>query len=347
MVILSICIPTHDRIEELYELVTDILKVNSSNFNIVITDNCSSDNTESIIKSINDERVIYKKNIESVPALLNMINAVNNGTGMFSLLCNDRDLINAEQLPDLLRFLEQNIDCSFVHVPYYDSKKNGSVQKYNNPFDALLHLPYAYHPTGMIFNRTLINRYIDIRKYEEYINVIYTYWFLVRDLLPFGNAAIYYSNIWSERPRQYLANNISGTLSKKDYYFYPNVRTRLCNKILEQLIVNNCCKLNDKEIEIITDDILTRLHSSLFSYKSNMADKYETLHYGLKRKYVSLLEMLCIYKAFYKDTLAFLSKSNCKENISKRWKKLRYKLFFKTIYLNFIVDFDLLKKVFR
>ena len=55
--LLSIAIPTFNRGETLYKNVNRILENNSTDFEIVISDNNSNDNTYDLISSINDNRI--------------------------------------------------------------------------------------------------------------------------------------------------------------------------------------------------------------------------------------------------------------------------------------------------
>ena len=65
--ILSICIPTYNRVNQLDNCLNSILiskkKVDNFNFEICISDNCSEEDTESIIKKYNKELTIkYNRN---------------------------------------------------------------------------------------------------------------------------------------------------------------------------------------------------------------------------------------------------------------------------------------------
>lgn len=59
---LSICIPTYNRAEVVYKTVRNILNYNGNNIEIVVSNNCSSDNTEELLLEIKDKRVKYFKN---------------------------------------------------------------------------------------------------------------------------------------------------------------------------------------------------------------------------------------------------------------------------------------------
>ena len=56
-IILSICIPTYNRGQSLFDNVKKWLQSDNKNFEIVIADNCSMDNTVELLKSIEDSRL--------------------------------------------------------------------------------------------------------------------------------------------------------------------------------------------------------------------------------------------------------------------------------------------------
>jgi glycosyltransferase involved in cell wall biosynthesis len=65
MEIVSVVIPTHNRSELIENAVKSVLKQTYTNFEIIIVDDASTDNTESIVKSINSEKITYIKIKES------------------------------------------------------------------------------------------------------------------------------------------------------------------------------------------------------------------------------------------------------------------------------------------
>ena len=67
--VLSICIPTYNRIAQVSEVIDELLTIDSNEFEIVITDNMSTDGTKEKILSYTDSRVRYCGNTEPLPHL--------------------------------------------------------------------------------------------------------------------------------------------------------------------------------------------------------------------------------------------------------------------------------------
>lgn len=58
---LTVVIPTYNRSQFLAEAITSVLNQSYQNFQILVSDNASKDDTESVVKSFNDDRIIYIK----------------------------------------------------------------------------------------------------------------------------------------------------------------------------------------------------------------------------------------------------------------------------------------------
>ena len=82
-----------------------------------------------------------------------------------------------------MTFLE-NKELSFVST----SKIGGSPVEYKKGFEALFHHDLCLHPSGMIFNRRIKEKYIDEDSIQKHLISIYTYDFLMIDLLSYENS---------------------------------------------------------------------------------------------------------------------------------------------------------------
>lgn len=91
-ILLSICIPTRNRADRLQKLVSDCLKINSDRVEIVVGDDCSNDNTETLMRGIRDKRFLYYRNPKSI-GYPNMAHCIAAGNGKFCMLMRDKDTI--------------------------------------------------------------------------------------------------------------------------------------------------------------------------------------------------------------------------------------------------------------
>jgi glycosyltransferase involved in cell wall biosynthesis len=86
----SICIPVYNGAATIEEAINSVLAQTFSDFDIIVVDNCSTDDTVSIVKGINDARVSVQVNDENYGPVENWNRAVLATTGKYvKLLCAD------------------------------------------------------------------------------------------------------------------------------------------------------------------------------------------------------------------------------------------------------------------
>ena len=94
---------------------------------------------------------------------------------------------------------------------------------YRKGFESLLHQQCTHHPSGMVFNGELLRGKLKKEHYFSYLADQYTYSYLMRDMLQYGDSAIYDYGCWNQRPPEYLKNTRSGSNTTKTLYFYPEI----------------------------------------------------------------------------------------------------------------------------
>ena len=117
--LLSICIPTYNRAEIVFECVKNCLKNEYDFLEVVVTDNCSTDTTEEKLSQIKDSRFKYYKNKENI-GYANLSMCMKNGSGKYCLLLSDEDEIYDIDWKNLKSFLEVSEDISVFQCEYYD-----------------------------------------------------------------------------------------------------------------------------------------------------------------------------------------------------------------------------------
>lgn len=322
--LLSVCIPTYNRESELSELIEILLQVRRDDLEIVITDNCSTDNTSQVVLRYSDGRIRYCRNDEPIPALQNVIHSIFNGTGKYVLYCNDRDLLYAERIEKLMNVLSEN-DFSFIHSPRYSSEDKMSLHVYDKGYESLIHQKYIHHPTGMVFNRDLIARHLCETDYQKFVPFVYTYDFLMLDLLQYEKSAILDYGYWSARPMSYLRNHRAGTGT--NLYFLPETREKIFYKVFEHVFKTVNYGMSDYQKIHLAENIYQYFAILFCSYKLVMSDADETEHYGLKTKKISTLEMLHICDTFFERSAAFISSGEFPSSLKKAIKRFRLKFF--------------------
>ena len=279
-------------------MIDAVITIDRDDFEIVITDNQSTDGTRDVITGYSDSRVRYCENAEPLPALLNTIRSIYNARRKYALYCNDRDLLFPENIGKLLKFLE-NKELSFVH----NSKFGEGTVEYKKGFDSLFHQDLCRHPSGMVFNRRIIEKYIDEDSFQKHLASIYTYDFLMIDLLSYENSALVDLQYWGKRPIEYIRSHRAGT--GNNYYFLPENREKTFYAYFDYIFENDRFALSENEQLLLSKRIYGKFCKLFCNYKLCMSDMNETAHYGLDRQFISTRKMLRIYCDYYARSIHY------------------------------------------
>jgi O-antigen biosynthesis protein len=89
--LISILMPTYNYGRYIGEAIDSVFKQDFDDFELIISDNCSTDNTEEIIQPyLTDKRVIYSRNPTNVGMMHNLIKIVSLAAGKYcAVLCSD------------------------------------------------------------------------------------------------------------------------------------------------------------------------------------------------------------------------------------------------------------------
>ncbi|MCD9522774.1 glycosyltransferase [Photobacterium carnosum] len=144
MKLVSIITPAFNCSNTILETYNSIKNQSYSNWEWLITDDCSSDNTIDIIKSIivNDKRVhLFKHNI-NMGAAAARNNSIKQSSGDFIAFIDSDDLWHFDKLELQIIFMREDIDFSFTSYELIDDKgkrlnkyidiKNGFSFNYND-----------------------------------------------------------------------------------------------------------------------------------------------------------------------------------------------------------------------
>lgn len=103
----SIVIPTYNRVHDLKKAVASVLRQDEDSFEIIISDNHSTDATASVAMSWRDPRIRYVRTLRHIPVQQNIQFAIGFAKGRYVMLLGDDDFLMTESL---LRRLRQRLD---------------------------------------------------------------------------------------------------------------------------------------------------------------------------------------------------------------------------------------------
>lgn len=121
--LVSIIIPTFNRRDMLKRAIDQVLKQDYPNIEVIVTDNCSGDGTEEMVRSNykDEKRLIYHKNKTNIGPAMNVRNAFYNFTnGKYCMVsCDDDYLINRSYISKAVEMFEKNPDIVYVYGGVY------------------------------------------------------------------------------------------------------------------------------------------------------------------------------------------------------------------------------------
>lgn len=325
MKVLSICIPTYNRVEQLKELITSLLSVKSEEFEVVVTNNCSTDSTLAVLDRIKDDRLVVHSNQSPEPALYNMIVSIFNATGKYALYCNDRDIIFTERLLPFIEFLKCH-EYSYLHIAKSKGHPTYKLTEYEKGFDSLLHHPFSDHPTGMVFNVMLMKKFLNKEHFKSFINETYTFCYLKREVVVYEMSAEYDNYLWDERSSAFKVQSASGSVHKGQLFFDKEKTIDYMKGVVKHLIGNPYFSLSLAQQKELLLNIFVSYTKRLMWEKHYYADKRECIHYGIKPRFISYFEMKDSYKSYFKECDNTLRVTGFYDELIDTWNKKKKEL---------------------
>jgi len=111
---ISVCIPSYNHEKYIYHTIESVLNQSFQDFEIIISDDNSSDNTLEIAKSFKDSRIKIIENKKNNGTSINTNIAIENSCGEFIALIASDDMMHQDRLKKTFEFLSLNKDVDAV-----------------------------------------------------------------------------------------------------------------------------------------------------------------------------------------------------------------------------------------
>jgi glycosyltransferase involved in cell wall biosynthesis len=137
----TVAIPTYNRARYVCLAIASVLRQTSTDFELLIVDNASTDATGALVKAIDDSRVRYQRNAENIGILANWNRCVELAKGKYLLILGDDDQLHSRFLEASLgaHRLHPNIGFSFTHCNKVDDEgKHMRLWGYDFPPSGLI-----------------------------------------------------------------------------------------------------------------------------------------------------------------------------------------------------------------
>ncbi len=117
--LVSIIMPSWNTGRFITESINSVINQTYSHWELIIVDDCSTDNTDDIVSSFNEDRIRYFKNEKNQGAALTRNRALREANGEWIAFLDSDDLWRPEKLEKMLNFMKSN---NYVFA-YHDFEK--------------------------------------------------------------------------------------------------------------------------------------------------------------------------------------------------------------------------------
>lgn len=300
---LSICIATYNRGKSIYDKVQTLLTLEIPGVQIVVSDNASTDDTVSWLKSIKDSRFKLVLNKQNMGPTYNYVNALKQGDGEYLLFMTDKDTMNPNFLLQLKDLVETN-KLSTGYVALNCGLSENRINVWERGKTALIHAAYlSKHPTGYFYKREFFKKIDDIARFETVDTVGYfPFEFLCAELCCMGSAGEVKLPLFTTAKLESRGEkSLTYSADDSNLFFDPKNRYELMAKCMRHL---NTLPLKDKEYEQIRRVLYKRYwFLAVTMYPEYKKNKLLCEHYNMERKELSGSERIAIAKEF-KDKYA-------------------------------------------
>ncbi|CAN5345473.1 glycosyltransferase [soil metagenome] len=166
----SVIMLTYNRERYLPESIRSVLSQTLQNFELLILDDGSTDNTEALIHQINDERIRYFKFDHTAKASTLRNFGINKSNGQFIAFIDSDDIWSSEKIQMQAEALNNHPNVGYSFTDVIEFANDGTVIKYgiypkifNTSFEASFFGQYVQskfiiYPSSLIFRKDCLQR---------------------------------------------------------------------------------------------------------------------------------------------------------------------------------------------
>jgi glycosyltransferase involved in cell wall biosynthesis len=125
----SVCIPTCNRADYLRQAIESVLGQSFSDYELIVSDNASNDSTGTVIKSFDDDRIVYIRKEIHVGLVENWNSCLAAAKGEYINIFHDDDIMMPENLALKVAVLDKHQEVGIVHSNFNIIDENGQLKK--------------------------------------------------------------------------------------------------------------------------------------------------------------------------------------------------------------------------
>ncbi len=134
MELVSIIMPAYNSGRFIRHSIESVLAQTYTVWELLIVDDCSSDNTQEVATAISDSRIHYMRNEQNMGAARTRNRALRAAKGRYIAFLDSDDLWNPDKIEKQIAFMQQN-GYAFTFTDYQIMNEDGSLQ------NKTLHMP--------------------------------------------------------------------------------------------------------------------------------------------------------------------------------------------------------------
>lgn len=124
----SVIIPTYNRADTIGSSIKSVLNQSYQNFEIIIVDDASTDNTSRIVEKINDPRICYLKSDKRIGANGARNLGIQNSHGEYIAFQDSDDIWKNDKLEKQIRMFQEDKELDIVYSRYARHSFDGMVR---------------------------------------------------------------------------------------------------------------------------------------------------------------------------------------------------------------------------
>jgi glycosyltransferase involved in cell wall biosynthesis len=124
--LVSIIMPSYNTGKYIKESIQSVINQTYKNWELIIVDDCSTDNTDEVLDDIHDPRIKIYKNEKNSGAAVSRNKALSEAKGRWIAFIDSDDLWKLEKLSKQIEFMKTN-NYSFSYTNYEEIDENGYI----------------------------------------------------------------------------------------------------------------------------------------------------------------------------------------------------------------------------
>jgi glycosyltransferase involved in cell wall biosynthesis len=123
----SVCMPVYNGSDYIAESIESVLSQTYKDFDLIVSDNCSTDKTEDIVRSYHDPRLKYFRNTKNLGQTGNVNRCLELADGEYVCIFHHDDIMLPDNLERKVRLLDEHPEVGFVHSNIMLIDPNGDI----------------------------------------------------------------------------------------------------------------------------------------------------------------------------------------------------------------------------